>query len=86
MIKEDALAKNKEIWIYFHDMSKAYDRVNTHILKIALKRIKLPTQIITVITEHGCSLFYDVHVGTDQGEVISPLIWIIYYDPLLCRL
>ena len=29
---------------------------------------------------------YDVLVGIDQGEVISPLLWCIYYDPLLTRI
>ena len=24
-------------------------------------------------------------IGIDQGEVISPLLWTIYYDPLLCE-
>ena len=35
MLKEDAIANYKEIWIYLQDMSKAYDRVNTNILKHA---------------------------------------------------
>ena len=25
-------------------------------------------------------------MGIDQGEVISPLLWCIYYDPLLCEI
>ncbi len=25
-------------------------------------------------------------VGIDQREVISPLLWTIYYDPLFCRI
>ena len=25
-------------------------------------------------------------IGIDQGEVISPLLWCIYYDPLLCEI
>jgi hypothetical protein len=27
-----------------------------------------------------------VLIGIDQGEVISPLLWCIYYDPLLCQI
>ena len=27
---------------------------------------------------------YNVLIGIDQGEVISPLAWRIFYDPLLC--
>ena len=29
---------------------------------------------------------YDVLVGIDQGEIISPLLWTIYYDPLLVEI
>ena len=29
---------------------------------------------------------YEVLIGIDQGEVISPLLWTIYYDPLLCEI
>ncbi|EXX57946.1 hypothetical protein RirG_202460 [Rhizophagus irregularis DAOM 197198w] len=25
-------------------------------------------------------------IGIDQGEVISPLLWTIYYDPLLAEI
>ncbi|GBB86484.1 hypothetical protein RclHR1_12910004 [Rhizophagus clarus] len=28
---------------------------------------------------------YEVIIGIDQGEVILPLLWCIYYDPLLCE-
>jgi len=29
---------------------------------------------------------YDVLTGIDQGEIISLLLWCIYYDPLLCEI
>jgi hypothetical protein len=76
-------------------MSKAYDRVNIFMLQHALKRLKLPSLFIKfitnlfmsrknkVFTEHGLTDSYDVLVGIDQGEVICPLLWCIYYDPLL---
>ncbi len=79
-------------------MSKAYDRVNVFTLAAALARLKLPynfTQTILrlflprfnqVFTAHGNSDTYLVHSGIDQGEVISPLLWCIYYDPLLCAI
>ncbi|GES94322.1 hypothetical protein GLOIN_2v708233 [Rhizophagus clarus] len=35
-----------------------------------------------VITTTGITQFYKALIGIDQGEVISPLLWIIYYDPL----
>ncbi|EXX67134.1 uncharacterized protein LOC111354417 [Rhizophagus irregularis DAOM 181602=DAOM 197198] len=36
-----------------------------------------------VITAHGLTSPYRVRIGIDQGEVISPLLWVIYLDPLL---
>ncbi|EXX62673.1 hypothetical protein RirG_159580 [Rhizophagus irregularis DAOM 197198w] len=36
-----------------------------------------------VITAHGPTPPYRVRIGIDQGEVISPLLWVIYLDPLL---
>ena len=79
-------------------MSKAYDRVIIYMLMKALHRLKIPESFITFITNlflnrknsvfttYGNTDFYDVLVGIDQGEVISPLLWIIYYDPLLSRM
>ncbi|EXX68806.1 hypothetical protein RirG_101780 [Rhizophagus irregularis DAOM 197198w] len=36
-----------------------------------------------VFTAHGTTPSYRVRIGIDQGEVISPLLWVIYIDPLL---
>src|SRR6266536_2062996 len=35
---------------------------------------------------HGTTDQYRVKIGIDQGEVISPLLWVIYLDPLLTEL
>ena len=97
-IIEDAKEKQNEIWVLFQDLSKAYDRVNIFMLKKALYRLKLPTQftnlIVNIFTNRTNRIFtdvgitdpYDLLVGIDQGEVISPLLWCIYYDPLLCEI
>ncbi|CAB4442138.1 unnamed protein product [Rhizophagus irregularis] len=79
-------------------MAKAYDKVNIHMLKKAMERLKLPDYFISLI----CDLFleqknqvftavgktnpYNVLTGINQGEIISPLFWCIYYDLLLCQL
>ncbi|GES83900.1 hypothetical protein RCL_jg777.t1 [Rhizophagus clarus] len=34
----------------------------------------------------GARKEYKVLRGIDQGEVISPLLWIIYYDPIFARI
>ena len=95
---EDATENKKELWVLFQDLSKAYDRVNGYMLDLAMQRIKLPLAardfILNlfscrknrVITSHGLTDPYDVLIGIDQGEVISPLLWTIYYDPLLCEI
>ncbi|GBC19763.2 reverse transcriptase family protein [Rhizophagus irregularis DAOM 181602=DAOM 197198] len=36
-----------------------------------------------IITCHGDTAAYRVRVGIDQGEIIFPLLWVIYLDPLL---
>ncbi len=63
-----------------------------------MKRVKIPTSYINfildfftycknaVLTKEGLSEFYEVKIGIDQGEVISPLLWCIYFDPLLCEI
>ena len=64
-------------------------------LKLALQRIKLPGTAIDLIldlssdrtnrvfTQHRLTDPYDIKVEIDQGETISPLLWVIYIDPLL---
>src|ERR1041385_7064292 len=95
---DDARLNNKEIWIYLQDLSKCYDRVDTRILRHAMTRLKIPIGFINltldlfnnrknyVLTDVGKTKDYEVLVGIDQGEVISPLLWCIYYDPLLTRI
>jgi len=63
-----------------------------------MERIKIPIHLITIIlnlftnrknsvfTTFGNTDLYDIQIGIDQGEVISPLLWCIYYDPLLCEI
>ena len=46
---EDAREKNKELWIMFQDMSKAYDYVNRGNLSKALERIKILKSFIKLI-------------------------------------
>ncbi|PKC54906.1 hypothetical protein RhiirA1_476465 [Rhizophagus irregularis] len=42
---EDAKKNNKELWLTFQDLSKAYDGVDIKMLKLALRRIKIPEMI-----------------------------------------
>jgi len=95
-ILEDARQKNKEVWVLFQDMKKAFDSVSLEMMEKALRRIKLPELMIRfllslynkrkirVITEYGLTKEFEAEDGLDQGEVVSPLMWRIFYDPLLC--
>ena len=83
---EDAKKNNKELWLTFQDLSKAYDRVDIKMLKLAMQRIKIPEILIClmvnlftnskkcVIKEKGIMKQYTSIIGIDQGEVISPLL------------
>ena len=80
------------------DMSKAYDLVNRNNLAKALKRIKLPNLFVNfianslknrtnqIITDFGFIESYKVGNGIDQGEIMLPLLWIIYYDPFFAKI
>ncbi|GBB94806.1 hypothetical protein RclHR1_24170004 [Rhizophagus clarus] len=93
-IIHDANCTKSPLWILSQDISKAFDSVHLTILKFALERIRLPASSIKLIlslfmnrsnrvfTAHGDTPSYWVRIGIDQGEVISPLLW-VYIDPLL---
>jgi len=95
---EDANCNHKEIWLLSQDMSKAYDSVNFTLFKHSLTRLNLPSSIINilldlltdrqnqVITNLGLTAPYQVQNGIDQGETITPLLWRIYYDPLITHI
>src|SRR5437763_6072823 len=80
-ILEDASENNKELWILFQDLSKAYDRVNLHMLKLAMFCIKFPVALQNilinlflrrrncVIGHYGLTDPYNVLIGINQGNV-----------------
>ena len=92
------MRNNKEVWFLFQDLSKAYDRINIHLLRTCMLRLKIPSTFIdlilsfftrrtnAIITSSLITIPYDIKVGIDQDEVISPLLWTIYYDPLFYRI
>ncbi|GET58175.1 RNA-directed DNA polymerase from mobile element jockey-like [Rhizophagus irregularis DAOM 181602=DAOM 197198] len=86
---------DQELWIVSQDISKAFDSMDLNMLKLALIRLHIPALLVQfilnlftrrnnrIITCHGDTATYRVLVGIDQGEIISPLLWVIYLDPLL---
>ena len=47
----NAKSNNKELWIFFQDLSKAYKRVNIYMLKQAMAHLCIPTHFIRLITQ-----------------------------------
>ena len=77
------------------DLSKAFDRINHHILFTKLMRRRLPVYVLTVIEHwfaisvtcvkwHNClSSFFNLATGTRQGGVLSPVLFNIYLDEVI---
>src|SRR2546423_7799702 len=98
LIIHDSNVLNKPLFIFLQDISKAFDSIDTNMLDLAMQRLRIPQGFIKltlnlfnnrsnrVITANGLSDPYKVKIGIDQGEVISPLLWVIYIDPLLVAL
>ncbi|KAG9297023.1 hypothetical protein G9A89_008609 [Geosiphon pyriformis] len=96
-VVENALEKNQEFWLVLQYMRKAYNSVGWEHLEKCLVKIKMCNKFIHffgdihrnrtnwVMTDFGLTDGYSVHDGLDQGEVFSPLLWRIFYDPLLCE-
>jgi hypothetical protein len=84
----------KNFYILIQDLLKAYDRVNLDLLMLALQRLSIPSTFINItislfknhsnqiIFEDFLSEPYDLDIGIIQGEIISLLLWIIYYDSM----
>jgi hypothetical protein len=97
-IIEQCQRLNLPLWIGLQDLSKAYDRVNVFLLRLAMERLHIPYNIVNLLTDlftdrlnniiinNRISNLYTVEQGIDQGEIISPLLWIIYYDPIFTRI
>ncbi|KAG9294950.1 hypothetical protein G9A89_017744 [Geosiphon pyriformis] len=76
-IIEDALEKNRKLWLVLQDMHKAYDSVGWFYLKASLARIKMCPYFIKffgdihnnqtnqVITDFGLTSGYTVHDSLD---------------------
>ena len=77
------------------DIKKAFDSVSLESLELVLQRVKIPKKTIEyilnlfhkrqlrIITAYGLTEEIVAGDEIDQDEVILPLIWRIFYDPLL---
>ena len=72
--------------------------VNLEMLQKAMERIKIPSKaikfiinlfrnrVLRAITDYGLTQDIVAGDGLDQGETISPLLWRIFYNPLLHKI
>ncbi|GES90260.1 ribonuclease H-like domain-containing protein [Rhizophagus clarus] len=86
---------NVPFWLALQDLSKAYDCMNISLLRLALLSIKLPHRITSILCDlftnctnqvilpnNNLTSPFSMKQGIHQGEIISPLLWILYYNPL----
>src|SRR4051794_15620798 len=97
-IIQDAKSHNKPLFIFLQDISKAFDSMDIRMLKLAMLHLKISLGFVnlvsrlftdrynTVITHYGPSTPYKTEISIDQEESLSPLLWVIYIDPLLTML
>ncbi|KAG9304324.1 hypothetical protein G9A89_019886 [Geosiphon pyriformis] len=90
LVVENALEKNQKLWLVLQDMRKTYDSRCLVRIKMCGKFICFFSNIHRnwtnqVMMDFGLTDSYSVHNGLDQEEVFSPLLWRIFYDPLLCK-
>ena len=93
-LQEKYLAKNKDLWMAFVDLEKAFDRVPREIVWWALRCLGVDEWLVsvirtmyddaaTVVRVNGKeSDAFSVKVGVHQGSVLSPLLFIIVLEAL----
>ena len=76
-------------------MSKDFDKININRLQEICKKIVIPekginfitelhtSRLAKIITSHGLTAPVNINSGIEQGETYSPLLWKIYYNPIL---
>ena len=93
-LQEKYLARNKELWMAFVDMEKAFDRVPREVVWWALRCLGVDEWRVSVIkamyedatttvrVNGRESKAFSVRVGVHQGSVLSPLLFIIVLEAL----
>ncbi|KAG9298626.1 hypothetical protein G9A89_012694 [Geosiphon pyriformis] len=75
----------KEAWVLMIPKPYEWEGILTNTYPIALVETIHNDRVNRVMTDFGLTDGYQIHDGLNQGEVFSPLLWCIFYDPFLCE-
>ncbi len=90
--------KGRAYYCLFLDLYKAYDSIHWEWMEKTLRTIGLPPWVLNVVKGllhqvrispyfgTRCNIWIHVTRGVRQGCPLSPLIFLVCYEPLLCRL
>ena len=93
-LQEKYLARNKELWMAFVDLEKAFDRVPREVVWWALRCLSVDEWIVSVIgamcggaaptvgVGGGEGGAFGVGVGVRRGSVLGPLLFVIVLEAL----
>jgi exonuclease III/ribonuclease HI len=95
MTLEDAFWFKQDIYLMQADMTQAFDKISHDKLLVVLYDLGMPTDAIEVVknlytgaktkvqTVYGATEALEVNRGTLQGDSLSPLLFVLYIEPLL---
>lgn len=94
-LQEKAREQNKDLFVAFIDLTKAFDTVNRPMLWILLSKIGVPPKFLSILRQmhegmqarvQTCGTLsepFSVEVGVKQGCVLAPVLFSVYLMALI---